>query len=82
MKDERISLRIDKHDHTLLTNLSKQKNMSESELLREAIRSYLQSSYQEKACYDLAKNLGIIGIAKDLAKDLSTNKKHFEGFGE
>lgn len=34
-----------------------------------------------KSCYDLAEELGIIGIAKNLPADLSTNQAYFEGFG-
>lgn len=31
--------------------------------------------------FDLARRLGIVGSAKGLPRDLSTNPKHIEGFG-
>ena len=34
-----------------------------------------------KSAYDLAKELGLIGMLKDAPEDLSTNKDYFEGFG-
>ena len=34
-----------------------------------------------KTCLDLAEELGLIGIVKDVPPDLSTNKAHFDGFG-
>ena len=35
-----------------------------------------------KTCLDLAKELGLIGVVKGAFSDLSTNKAHFEGFGQ
>ena len=35
-----------------------------------------------KTCLDLARELGLIGIVKNAPPDLSTNKAHFEGFGQ
>ena len=35
-----------------------------------------------KTCLDLAKELGLIGIVENAHPDLSTNKAHFEGFGQ
>lgn len=48
----------------------------------EAIEKYLQDFPPQKSCYDLAKELGIIGSADNLPSDLSTNKDYFQGFGE
>jgi predicted DNA-binding antitoxin AbrB/MazE fold protein len=42
----------------------------------------LEKLSSAKSCYDLAQELGIIGIAEDLPSDLSTNKNYFEGFGQ
>jgi len=35
----------------------------------------------ERSAYDLAKEMGIIGMIKDAPSDLATNPKHMEGFG-
>jgi len=51
-------------------------------VVREAIEAFLGSHRKEENCLSLAKRLGILGAAKDLPKDLSTNKKYFSGFGE
>lgn len=33
------------------------------------------------SCYDLARDLGVIGVATDTPTDLSTNPAHLDGFG-
>lgn len=33
------------------------------------------------SCYDLAQDLGVIGMADDTPSDLSTNSAHLNGFG-
>ncbi|HLJ10491.1 MAG TPA: antitoxin family protein [Planctomycetaceae bacterium] len=33
------------------------------------------------SCYDLARDLGVIGVADDTPPDLSSNPAHMEGFG-
>ena len=36
----------------------------------------------DQTCLDIARELGVIGIAADLPEDLNTNPKYFEGSGE
>ncbi|EAZ88075.1 hypothetical protein [Crocosphaera chwakensis] len=55
---------------------------TEQELILEALENHLKQFPIPKNCYDLAIELGVIGIAADLPSDLSTNPSHFEGFGE
>lgn len=59
--------------------LSSQK--SEQELIIEAVESYLKQFPPIKTCYDLAKELDIIGSVTDLPSDLSTNSNYFDEFG-
>ncbi len=47
----------------------------------EELENDVKQFYAPQNCYDLAMELGIIGIAKDLPSDLSTNPDYFEGFG-
>ena len=47
----------------------------ESELVRGTAKDGLMTAY------DHAKKSGLIGAAKGTICDLSTNKKHFDGFG-
>jgi hypothetical protein len=35
-----------------------------------------------RTCLDVARKLGVIGIADDLPPDLSTNPRYFDGFGK
>jgi len=35
----------------------------------------------EISCYDLARDLGVIGVADGTRPDLSSNPAHMEGFG-
>lgn len=37
---------------------------------------------QKRSAYELFKEAGLIGCAKGLPKDLSTNKRYFAGFGK
>lgn len=41
----------------------------------------LEETASERSAYDLAKQMGIIGMIKDAPSDLATNPKHMEGFG-
>ena len=53
---------------------------TESALVREALESYFEQ--QPESCYDAFVRLGLAGSAKSLPGNLSTNKKHFKGFGK
>ena len=33
-------------------------------------------------CYEIAQRLGIVGMLDHLSNDLSTDRRHFEGFGK
>jgi len=55
---------------------------SESTVVREALERYFKRKTDNESCYDAAVRLGIIGCAKGLPRDLSTNKKYFKGFGK
>jgi len=82
MKEERITIRLDEQEHSLLSRLSQQEQRSESEIVRTALRKYCQEALAQPNSYELAKALGIIGATKGLPSDLSTNEAYFEGFGE
>ena len=58
-----------------------EKGVSPSDIVRQALQEHLQRRTPRESCYDLAKRLGIIGSAKGLPTDLSTNPEHMEGFG-
>lgn len=82
MKSLRITIRLDEQEQSILSRLSHKQNKTESEIVREALQAYFQAANSQESCYDLARNLGIIGVTEDLPSDLSTNKDYLEGFGE
>jgi len=82
MSSQRITIRI---SESLVKRLKKQAGMkrrSESALVREALENYLGEAPTPSSAYDLAREAGLIGCARGLPSDLSTNRKHFEGFGK
>jgi predicted DNA-binding protein len=82
MADHRISVRVSRHLGQRLRQRSKLKGVPESELVREALESYLPAPQKVQTAYDAAVALGVIGCAKGLPKDLSTNAKYLKGFGD
>jgi hypothetical protein len=79
MKTYRLSARIDEMTRRKLGDRARLEVKDESEIVREALRRYLDDKVE--SAYDVLMRTGGIGIAKGLPSDLSTNKKHFEGFG-
>jgi len=82
MSSQRITIRI---SESLVKRLKQQagvKRRSESALVREALESYLGEPPAPRSAYDLAKEAGVIGCVRGGPSDLSTNRKHFEGFGK
>ncbi len=51
-------------------------------MVRKALEHYLNQPSPQRSAYDLAKEAGVIGAVKNAPKDLSTNPRHFKGFGE
>ncbi|SRR6266700_2081237 len=82
MADHRISVRVPHHLGQRLRQRSKMQGVPESKLVREALDSYLPAAQKVQSAYDAAVALGVIGCAKGLPRDLSTNHKHMKGFGE
>jgi hypothetical protein len=49
--------------------------------VRIAVENYLGETVSTGSAYELADAAGLIGCVKHAPKDLSTNRRHFEGFG-
>jgi predicted transcriptional regulator len=64
-----------------LKTYSRRKGVSRSEIVRKALNEYFEKDdfKDEGSFYDLAKDLA--GSVKE-SSDLSTNKKHFAGYGQ
>lgn len=82
MGSQRITVRIPDRLTARLRSHSRASGASESELVREALESYLSRPAQNRSAYELAQDAGIIGAAKKAPRDLSTNRRHFKGFGK
>lgn len=81
MASSRITVRIPERLTARLRSRSKAKGTTESDLVREALENYLGRSGNERSAFEMAEEAGIIGIAQNGPKDLSTNRRHLRGFG-
>ena len=79
---DRISVRLTPKLAAKLKREVSSLGKSESTVVREALERYFERKTNGESCYDAAVRLGVIGCAKGLPRDLSTNKKYFKGFGE
>jgi len=82
MASRRISVRVPGGIARRLKERSQATGTRESEVVRQALEKYLPENSSEQTAYDLAKRAGLIGCIRSAPKDLSTNKKHFKGFGK
>jgi hypothetical protein len=78
---ERINVRVDKRLKEELEAEAKAKGVQPSVIVRQALEEHMRSRAPNTTCHALAARLGLIGAAKGLPADLSTNPKHLEGFG-
>ena len=81
MKDHRITVRISLEMRRRLQAAARRTGRRESDLVREAVGLQLAAEEGALTAYDHARNAGLIGAAKGKVRDLSTNRKHFDGFG-
>jgi len=86
INSERITIRIPEQLGSRLRHRSRIKGQTESELVREALETYLGRSNAERSAFELAEEAGVIGcvpLSRGFpARDLSTNPRHFKGFGK
>jgi predicted DNA-binding protein len=82
MSSQRITVRVSESLVKRLKKHADSKGQPESALVREALENYLSAAPASGSAHDLAREAGLIGCVRGEASDLSTNRKHFEGFGE
>jgi metal-responsive CopG/Arc/MetJ family transcriptional regulator len=82
MKDARITVRLPIALRRQLKRTAITEGVRESDLIRDAVERRVGEKDAIVTAYDRAKKAGIIGIVRDTPPDLSTNKKHFDGFGK
>jgi metal-responsive CopG/Arc/MetJ family transcriptional regulator len=78
---DRINVRVDRIMKQRLEAEAQLEGVSSSDLVRAAIEAYLNARPKRESCFDIAVRIGMVGCAKDLPRDASTNKKYFDGFG-
>jgi metal-responsive CopG/Arc/MetJ family transcriptional regulator len=78
---ERINVRVDKRLKAELEAEAREKGVSSSDVVREALEEHVRRRTPKESCLDIARRIGIIGVYKDGPTDLSTNPEHMEGFG-
>jgi hypothetical protein len=81
MSARRLSIRLTQELERRLATEAKKTGRGESEIVREALADYLNKQAAGPSAYDIAKKMGLIGCAKGLPSDLSTNPAYMEGFG-
>ena len=81
MAPQRLTVRVPATLEARIHDRVRMKGQSPSELVRAALESYLGDRSSAGSAYDLAKAAGVIGCVRRAPKDLSTNSRHFEGFG-
>jgi metal-responsive CopG/Arc/MetJ family transcriptional regulator len=78
---ERINVRVEPRLKQELEAEAKEKGVSPSEIVRQALQEHMRQRMPRETCLDIARRIGIIGVYKDAPDDLSTNPEHMEGFG-
>jgi hypothetical protein len=85
MVSGRITFRIPQTLGGRLRQRSRIQGKTESVLVREALETYLAGAPGPQPAYELAELAGLIGVIprgrRAPARDLSTNRRHLEGFG-
>jgi metal-responsive CopG/Arc/MetJ family transcriptional regulator len=78
---ERINVRVDQRLKQELEAEAREKGVSPSDVVRQALEEHIRQRTPRETCLDIARRIGIVGIYKDAPHDLSTNPEHMEGFG-
>ena len=82
MKDDRITVRLSPETRRQLRSAARRGGKRESDWVRDAVERHLAAEERTLTAHDHAKKAGLIGVIKGKVRDLSTNPKYFEGFGE
>jgi hypothetical protein len=82
MASQRITVRVPATLGVRLRDHSRVKGQTPSDLVRVALENFLVEEGSSGSAYDLAEAAGLIGCVRRAPKDLSTNPRHFEGFGK
>ena len=81
VKDDRVTVRFPAALRQRLKAAARHSGTRESDLIRGAVERQLAVEDAELTAYEHAKQAGLIGAVKGTDRDLSTNRRHFDGFG-
>ena len=81
MKDYRITVRFPADLRRRLKQTARRHGTRESDLVRGAVERQLAAEEHVITAYERAKKAGLIGAVRKASRDLSTNPRHFDGFG-
>ena len=81
MKDYRITVRVSADLRRRLRAAARRSGTRESDVVRGAVERQLAAEEGGLTAYERAKRAGLIGTVRGAARDLSTNRKYFDGFG-
>lgn len=79
---DRITIRVSKRMGQRLERRSRASGKTQSEIVRAAVETYLGTDEDSGSAFEAAAAAGLIGCARNLPEDLSTDRRHFEGFGK
>lgn len=82
MASQRITVRVPTALGSRLRDSSRVKGKTPSDIVRVALENYLGEQISTGSAYELAEAAGLIGCVGHAPKDLSANRRHFEGFGK
>lgn len=79
-----VTIEIPEALNAKLVEVAQSRGTSESELISEALQEYLSHRHQQPPAQDSFTALAgdLIGCASGGPLDLSTNKKHLDGYGQ
>ncbi len=82
MKSKRISVRVGADLQERLRRRAILLHKDESDIVRDALERLLADPGSGRSALDLAREAGLVGYVPSAPRDLSTNRRHFKGFGE
>ena len=82
MKSDRITVRFPAELRKRLKDAARRNGTRESEIVREAVERQFAAEDGEMTAYEHAQKAGLIGAVRGASRDLSTNTRHFDGFGD
>ena len=82
MKADRITVRFPSKLRQRLKASARRSGARESDVVRGAVERQLAAEEEAPSAYARAEAAGLIGVVRGASRDLSTNPRHFDGFGE